>query len=236
MSDTDNKDRHETLRERLAFFGFTRTKVYASPIEEWELHGAQLVVLATNPDTSDYNAYCDAVERALAPFERAYHLGRRDEATAAAKRVWEIQEKLDTTGLDDTAARKCADVLEDAAFAAGGQYFFGFDTDPVTNPWQTPWSAAEPGLCGCARCVDERAAAERASGVSFAFALGSMGRMIVCETCGNKRCPHATFHGNACTFSNEPGQPGSRYVTPEPLAEGETFADRLAAMVEEAEQ
>lgn len=36
-------------------------------------------------------------------------------------------------------------------------------------------------------------------------------RMIVCPTCGNKRCPHATDHNLACTGSNEPGQPGSRY-------------------------
>ena len=36
-------------------------------------------------------------------------------------------------------------------------------------------------------------------------------RMILCPKCGNKRCPHATFHGNACTNSNEPGQPGSSH-------------------------
>ena len=35
--------------------------------------------------------------------------------------------------------------------------------------------------------------------------------MIVCEHCGNKRCPHATHHDNPCTGSNDPGQPGSRY-------------------------
>ena len=35
--------------------------------------------------------------------------------------------------------------------------------------------------------------------------------MIVCATCGNKRCPHATDHTLTCTGSNEPGQSGSRY-------------------------
>jgi hypothetical protein len=35
--------------------------------------------------------------------------------------------------------------------------------------------------------------------------------MIVCADCGNKRCPKATSHKNACTNSNEPGQPGSLY-------------------------
>ncbi|MFS8319194.1 hypothetical protein RPF54_24860, partial [Enterobacter hormaechei subsp. xiangfangensis] len=28
---------------------------------------------------------------------------------------------------------------------------------------------------------------------------------------GNKRCPHANDHRNACTGSNEPGQEGSAY-------------------------
>jgi Zn finger protein HypA/HybF involved in hydrogenase expression len=37
-------------------------------------------------------------------------------------------------------------------------------------------------------------------------------RMVLCPDCGNKRCPHATHHENACTGSNEPGQPGSSYA------------------------
>lgn len=36
-------------------------------------------------------------------------------------------------------------------------------------------------------------------------------QMIVCPQCGNKRCPRATSHDLACSGSNEPGQPGSRY-------------------------
>lgn len=35
--------------------------------------------------------------------------------------------------------------------------------------------------------------------------------MILCPTCGNKRCPHATNHNHACTGSNDPGQEGSEY-------------------------
>lgn len=34
-------------------------------------------------------------------------------------------------------------------------------------------------------------------------------RFNVCPICGNKRCPHARDHRNACTGSNEPGQIGS---------------------------
>ena len=41
-------------------------------------------------------------------------------------------------------------------------------------------------------------------------------RFVVCPGCGNKRCPHANDHRNACTGSNEPGQVGSAYpATPQ---------------------
>ena len=36
-------------------------------------------------------------------------------------------------------------------------------------------------------------------------------RFVVCPDCGNKRCPRANDHRNACTGSNEPGQDGSAY-------------------------
>lgn len=36
-------------------------------------------------------------------------------------------------------------------------------------------------------------------------------RFVVCPDCGNKRCPRANDHRNACTGSNEPGQKGSAY-------------------------
>lgn len=36
-------------------------------------------------------------------------------------------------------------------------------------------------------------------------------RFVVCPDCGNKRCPRANDHRNACTRSNEPGQEGSAY-------------------------
>jgi len=36
-------------------------------------------------------------------------------------------------------------------------------------------------------------------------------RFIVCPDCGNKRCPKANDHNNACTNSNLPGQAGSAY-------------------------
>jgi hypothetical protein len=36
-------------------------------------------------------------------------------------------------------------------------------------------------------------------------------RMVLCPTCGNKRCPHASHHDHECGNSNEPGQSGSAY-------------------------
>ncbi len=57
-------------------------------------------------------------------------------------------------------------------------------------------SSAEPSnRCVCRRCVTIL------SGCIF----------CVCSECGNKRCPKATDHDNACTGSNEPGQLGSVY-------------------------
>ena len=53
------------------------------------------------------------------------------------------------------------------------------------------------GVCNCIRCQQRR-------GERFQI-------MALCPTCGNKRCPKATFHGRQCTGSNEPGQKGSDY-------------------------
>lgn len=43
-------------------------------------------------------------------------------------------------------------------------------------------------------------------------------RMVLCPTCGNKRCPHANDHRNACTGSNAVGQPGSSWEHVKPAA------------------
>ena len=60
------------------------------------------------------------------------------------------------------------------------------------------------GGCGCYKCqemvIDPTT-----------FMPATMSRMIVCSTCGNKRCPHSTDHTLECTNSNEVGQEGSRY-------------------------
>ena len=46
-------------------------------------------------------------------------------------------------------------------------------------------------------------------------------RFVVCPDCGNKRCPRANDHRNACTGSNEPDQEGSAYpADPQEVPDG----------------
>lgn len=47
-------------------------------------------------------------------------------------------------------------------------------------------------------------------------------RFVVCPDCGNKRCPRANDHRNACTGSNEPGQEGSAYPAAPQEMKGES--------------
>jgi hypothetical protein len=62
--------------------------------------------------------------------------------------------------------------------------------------------------CECTCCLDESGETVEILGVCVS---ASSARMVLCATCGNKRCPHAADHRNECTHSNEPGQPGSNY-------------------------
>jgi hypothetical protein len=87
----------------------------------------------------------------------------------------------------------------------------------------TPHSDAA-GECQCRQCLRDRKA-EGPGGWP-----AELTRMIVCTTCGNKRCPHATDHRHACTGSNEPGQKGSAYQsTAHHPAPAELSAARRAA-------
>lgn len=69
--------------------------------------------------------------------------------------------------------------------------------------------------CSCRACLTERGAIKTGTLTGHDITTVETGSvfvgMIVCEKCGNKRCPHANNHRNACTNSNEPGQSGSAY-------------------------
>ncbi len=65
--------------------------------------------------------------------------------------------------------------------------------------------------CGCWTCSMYRYGQEKAAGADDVELFMKYQRMYLCETCGNKRCPHATDHRLTCTHSNAPGQKGSAY-------------------------
>ena len=73
-----------------------------------------------------------------------------------------------------------------------------FETRPLDDP---EFLKFQKNRCWCHTCrpIDYRD-------------VGSV-YMRVCPECGNKRCPKASYHGNACTNSNEPNQTGSIYST-----------------------
>lgn len=64
---------------------------------------------------------------------------------------------------------------------------------------------APDGSCGCHRCLKE--SGQTVGGFPIVATI-----MVLCQKCGNKRCPHGTDHRLDCTGSNEPGQAGSRYA------------------------
>jgi hypothetical protein len=101
-------------------------------------------------------------------------------------RIWAIREGLTTT----TNGFKTWRAAVDAVRALLGDR--AVNTAAISAD-----SAANGGQCGCRAC----------SPVSMNM------RMVLCPSCGNKRCPRASDHRNACTGSNEPGQPGSAYPT-----------------------
>ncbi|WP_407258394.1 hypothetical protein [Klebsiella quasipneumoniae] len=76
--------------------------------------------------------------------------------------------------------------------------------DSVADRW-IPVSEQKPD-CWCLTCRP--------------LTLNDM-RFVVCPDCGNKRCPRANDHRNACTGSNEPGQEGSAYpAAPQEVPDG----------------
>ena len=65
--------------------------------------------------------------------------------------------------------------------------------------------------CPCNACHNERLAANPSDDPLASLIARARRGMVLCPTCGNKRCPHANDHRHACTGSNLPGQPGSAY-------------------------
>ncbi len=66
-----------------------------------------------------------------------------------------------------------------------------------------PNDPTPPGVCPCRRCLS-------VEGIHAWW-------MVVCQICGNKRCPHANDCQNHCTNSNKVGQRGSDWENVKPL-------------------
>ncbi|WP_309298429.1 DUF551 domain-containing protein [Klebsiella quasipneumoniae] len=91
------------------------------------------------------------------------------------------------------AMREAFDACRAAMLAAAPQ---SPGSEPATMPGKwIPVSEQKPD-CWCLTCRP--------------VVLNDM-RFVVCPDCGNKRCPRANDHRNACTGSNEPGQEGGAY-------------------------
>jgi len=56
--------------------------------------------------------------------------------------------------------------------------------------------------CGCASCSSEQSKSQKGDLTSLPEAV----KMVLCEECGNKRCPHAFNHDFNCSGSNDLGQ------------------------------
>lgn len=76
--------------------------------------------------------------------------------------------------------------------------------DQLSPLKQSTWEKNALNRCGCFNCLYDQI--DEVTGLRL-----TLMRMVVCPTCGNKRCPHATDHRFTCTGSNDPAQPGSRY-------------------------
>lgn len=71
------------------------------------------------------------------------------------------------------------------------------------------WDSPERTAAGCClQCWDDYTAALPSDAP---LTLQLHPKMFLCPTCGNKRCPKASDHRQACTASNAPGQAGSRF-------------------------
>lgn len=62
--------------------------------------------------------------------------------------------------------------------------------------------------CGCRKCLKADYEEQLKTATWVGLAMHPYRLFITCRKCGNKRCPHAKDHNNACTNSNEPNQEG----------------------------
>ena len=141
------------------------------------------------------------LERAEAENERLWQFARRI-GEAEEQRSWPLVEKawiaMDRAALagEKAPAEAPADDIVTAQHDETGHMWTG-PRSQMPRRYFVVAPAEAPAECWCEACKPNND-------------LSSL-RFIVCAICGNKRCPHATDHRNACTGSNEPGQKGSSW-------------------------
>jgi hypothetical protein len=115
--------------------------------------------------------------------------------------------------------QEIARLRREVAFEANGEdTFSGADAAVAQVPlFSRNPDSAQPALqdgpyprdlypgCPCYACDSQTWRVDPTWGTAFSQ------RMSLCPQCGNKRCPGAADHTNACSGSNEPGQAGSLY-------------------------
>ncbi|EOA2726495.1 DUF551 domain-containing protein [Klebsiella pneumoniae] len=116
-----------------------------------------------------------------------------DDVLAAIQKVARIRLDLNDFDGDRRGIADCLYDAEEALIEVVNRRAAMLQTQPQNAPQNIPEIIPD---CWCRTCRP--------------VVLNDM-RFVVCPDCGNKRCPRANDHRNACTGSNEPGQKGSAY-------------------------
>ncbi|HHA2290976.1 TPA: hypothetical protein ACOEHE_002566 [Enterobacter ludwigii] len=166
-------------------------------VEEWNQVG--------EPGYRTVTLYTAPPAPVSAPDERYQHLSELYHAQE--KRLFKLAQRIKGPSFDKYAhsPSQAIDVLESALFgeitdACRAAMLQGAEPDfrEISNSSTKHFreNAETSTKCWCHTCRP---------------VTNSDMRFFVCPECGNKRCPHANDHRNACTGSNEPGQEGSAY-------------------------
>ncbi|UVF98902.1 hypothetical protein NWT87_19605 [Klebsiella pneumoniae] len=176
--------------------------------------------IVSTPAYPDIN---DAMEMTHGELEPLYRHAQQpvvpDDVLDALQKVARIRLDLNDFDGDRRGIADCLGDAEDALIEVVNRRAAMLHAG--NSPAQSPIDHGYQPECGCSGCkATSRICAELAGNppanpgcwcrTCRPVDLNDM-RFVVCPDCGNKRCPLANDHRNACTGSNEPGQEGSAY-------------------------
>ncbi|HFX6855993.1 TPA: DUF551 domain-containing protein [Klebsiella pneumoniae] len=148
----------------------------------------------------------------------------REQFEAWAKKQGLMSESFGIRSVNEQFVNSCWEAWQESRAAM-------LQAEPVTtanklgnSPAQSPIDHGYRHDCECGGCkATVRICAELCWCRTCRPVVWNDMRFVVCPDCGNKRCPRANDHRNACTGSNEPGQEGSSYPS-EPVWVGVDWA------------